>query len=1097
MSIHVGIHHKTSYKYDKPVSMSPHIVRLRPAPHSRTPILSYSLKILPQEHYINWQQDPYGNYQARLVFPKKVTEFVVEVDVVADMVVVDPFDFFLDDYADKTPFSYEGGVKTELIPYLEIKENSEHLLDYVSKIRSLIKPQRTVDFLVNLNMQLYNDVKYIIRMEPGVQTCEETLTLKKGSCRDSAWLMVQVLRHLGFAARFMSGYLVQLVPDVKSLDGPSGPLTDFTDLHAWTEVYLPGAGWVGLDPTSGLFAGEGHIPLAGTPDPSSAAPITGLVDDCEVEFLFDMSIKRIDEIPRVTKPYSDEEWIKVNTLGRRIDSDLQKKDVRLTMGGEPTFVSMDDMDGAEWNTEALGPTKKKYALELFHRLIDKFSFKPLLHFGQGKWYPGEPLPRWNLTCYWRKDGEGIWRNPALYGDERISCNYTQQDAQKFIIELTKRLAVSARHIVPGFEDLYYYLWKEGTLPVNVNPFKVDLKDDLERKTLRSLLERDLRSITGYALPIRWNYEANTWESGSWFFKRDVMYLLPGNSPMGFRLPLKSIPHSDGTPYTEDISNFETREPLGDIFGKVQKRYNDMALGKRKERVQTVSEQIVKEDFDAIIRTALCVEAREGNIYVFMPPLVYLDQYLDMISTVEDTASALGYKVIIEGYNPPNDQRIEKFSISPDPGVIEVNIHPSRSWEELVDKTEILYEEARLSRLRTEKFMLDGKHTGTGGGNHITIGGLTPADSPLLRRPDLLKSFLGYWINHPGLSYLFSTLFIGPTSQAPRVDEARVDQVFELEIAFNELDKYPNPPFWVVDRIFRNILTDLTGNTHRAEFCIDKLYSPDSSYGRLGILELRNFEMPPHARMSMAQGLLVRGLISMFWDKPYKQKLVRWGTQLHDKFMLPHFVWSDFTEVLEDLNKFGYEFNTHWFDAFYNFRFPLYGQAQFEDVRIELRGALEPWNVLGEEAAAGGTARYVDSSPERLEIKVFGMTDPRHILVCNGRPVPLRSTGTHGEFVSGVKYKAWNPYSALHPTIGATSSIVVDLVDTWNNRSVGGCTYYISHPGGRNNPNFPVNSNSAESRLKARFQTFGHTPGKIIVDPPITNPEFPYTLDLRR
>ncbi len=1109
MSIKVALHHRTEYKYEKPISLFPHIVRLRPAVHTRTPILSYSLKVEPKSHFINWQQDPFGNYQARYVFNEKSDRLIINVDLVAEMTVINPFDFFLETYAENSPFIYDDSLKEELLPYLQIKDSSPEIQKYVSRIS--LNKRRTVDFLVEINQMIYNDISYIIRLEAGVQSPRDTLKLGRGSCRDSAWLLVQVLRHLGIASRFASGYLIQLVPDQKPIEGPEGPKVDFTDLHAWTEIFLPGAGWVGLDPTSGLFAGEGHIPLACTPDPSNAAPVTGSTEKAKVEFDFEMKVVRVDEKPRTTKPYSEEQWQKIYSLGLSVDKKLKEQDVRLTMGGEPTFVAVDNMDGEEWNISALGPTKKKYAHNLLSNLKDKFTNGGFLHYGQGKWYPGESLPRWAISCYWRKDGVPIWKNYNLFSDEYSTKEYGEKHAYILIKKIASYLGITEKHLLPGYEDVYYYLWKEGNLPINDDPFKTKLDSSEERKNLRKVFEKGLDKVVGFGVPLRFDSIFKRWETGPRHFKRERMYLIPGDSPMGYRLPLMSLPISSTYTYIEEPSTFESRPALPDYYTYVSERYKRYTQNTPKYKSFHESEwtAIQKKGYpsedggdigyiDDIVRTTLCVEARDGNLFIFIPPLVRLEECLDLISSIELSAEELGYQVIIEGYSLPHDQRIEKFSITPDPGVVEVNIHPVNSWEKLVENTEILYQQARVARLSAEKFMLDGRHTGTGGGNHITLGGPNPSDSPLLRRPDLLRSFLSYWQNHPGLSYLFSGIFVGPTSQAPRIDEARHENLNELEIAFHQLDSMKEKPKWIVDRLFRNLLTDLTGNTHRAEFCIDKLYSPDSSSGRLGLLELRAFEMPPHERMSIAQMLLIRSIISYFWEKPYKKKLVRFGTELHDKYMLPHFIWQDFTDVIDDLNNFGFDFDKDWYEVFYNFRFPLAGEVNINGFTLELRNAVEPWLVLGEEGTISGTSRYVDSSLERLQVKIFGINLERYILTCNQRVVPLKSTGINNEYVAGIRFKAWQPPSSLHPTIPSHSPLVFDIIDTWKNRSIGGCTYHVSHPGGRNYTTFPVNANEAESRRISRFFKIGHTPGNIDYKGLVNiNPEFPYTLDLRK
>ena len=1138
MGIRVALNHKTRYRYAQPVWLSPHVVRLRPAPHCQTPVVSYSLKVEPAEHFINWQQDPYSNMLARLVFPNKTEEFSVEVDLVADLTVTNPFDFFLEKYAEEYPFQYDPVLARELVPYRETLPPTPMLQQLVRE--ALTKKIRTIDYLVDLNQRIQHRIKYLIRLEPGIQTPEETLTLGSGSCRDSAWLLVQFLRNLGFAARFVSGYLIQLAPDVKSLDGPSGTDQDVTDLHAWAEVYLPGAGWVGLDPTSGLLAGEGHLPLACSADPATAAAISGLfsLDDESVvtaepavedgskdkvkdHFEFSMSVTRIREDPRVTKPYTDEQWVQIESLGHLVDADLKTRDVRLTMGGEPTFVSIDDMNGDEWNTIAQGPRKYRLADTLLRRLRDRFAPGGLLHHGQGKWYPDESLPRWAMGLYWRKDGEPVWRDHSLVADESAPNNPTSSDAQTFILALAERLGVNPAHALPGYEDIFYYAWKERRLPVNVSVMDNKLKREEDRVRLARLFEKGLGNVVGYALPLRRDYYTDgtsDWASGAWFFRPQEMFLVPGDSAMGFRLPLDSIPWVSESEfphlYEQDPTEarpglpsraFLSRQPYlpgvpepGSPQGFVEQTLGPGAASRRVRREEYSPDIPPAEGVSApwIIRTALCTEVRGGVLRVFMPPQRYLEDYLTLVAAVEDTAGSLDLPVLIEGYTPPHDPRMHAIKVTPDPGVIEVNTTPASSWDELVKNTIALYEEARMSRLGTEKFMMDGRHTGTGGGNHIVVGGPTPNDSPLLRNPGLLRSLVGYWHNHPALSYLFSGLFVGPTSQAPRIDEARNDQVYELELAFKEVAGAGHPLPWTVDRIFRNILVDATGNTHRAEFCIDKLYAPESATGRLGLLEMRAFEMPPHARMSLTQHLLLRSLIAKFWKQPYTEELVRWRTEIHDRFMLPYFVHQDMEDVAGDLAAAGYPFDVEWLAPHFEFRFPLYGTIEHRGVELELRQAIEPWHVMGEEPGAGGTVRYVDSSVERVQVLVNGMVDPRHVIACNGRRVPLSPTGTNGQFVAGVRYRAWQPPNCLHPTIGVQAPLLFDVVDTWSGRSIGGCTYHVAHPGGRNYDHFPVNAYEAESRRMERFFKFGHTPDRMSVGEERVSREFPFTLDLR-
>ena len=1177
MSIRVALHHETRYTFARPVRIDPHVVRLRPAPHSRTRIEAYSLKVAPASHFLNWQQDPFGNYLARLVFPEPATELSFTVELVADMTVINPFDFFVEDYAQRYPFAYPDALRRDLAPYLRRVGADEDgtaaaatlsaavttdddavdawIETHVRPTGALDGTHGIVDFLVAINRAVRDSVGYTTRLEVGVHSPGETLDRAIGSCRDSAWLLVSVLRRFGIAARFVSGYLVQLASDHVPIDGgPAGPVRDFTDLHAWTEAYIPGAGWIGLDATSGLLAGEGHIPLSATPEPETSAPITGSTEVVDVDFAFVNEVRRIFEDPRVTKPYSDEQWARIDALGAAVDERLEAGDVRLTMGGEPTFVTAGDTSDPQWESAADGAEKRTLSARLATRLAERWAPGGIVHHGQGKWYPGEDLPRWQTQIAWRTDGRPLWRRQEMLADphDKPTLPEDPEQASARAAALTRHIAaglgISADHVLPAYEDVVQVALGEAQQPVGERP-SIDPDPASPAATTaigRARLVEDLDAelgenpATAYVLPVFVDPDGEGWATTTWRTRRRALFLTGGTSAAGYRLPLGSLAWGEPPEPTRNHDG-DTRRPLAD------------AVSGPAAAVPQAREIPVEE----APRTALVIEPRGGHAHVFLPPLDRLDDGVALLAVIEAASAATSVPVVLEGYRLPDDDRLASLSITPDPGVIEVNVQPSATWAELRELTTSLFADARHSGLSTEKFALDGTHTGTGGGNHITLGGPTPADSPFLRRPDLLASLVTYWQWHPGLSYLFTGRFIGSTSQAPRVDEGLASTLGDLEIAFAEIRAMVDDPAidhdvaavvrddwtltetpderiarqrftqpWLVDRLLRHLLTDVTGNTHRSEFCIDKLYSPDSRTGRLGLVELRGFEMPPHPRMSLMQAALVRALVARFWEAPVSGPLVRWGTRLHDRFLLPAFVAADLREVIAELNAHMSAwpadattgqppyFDERWLEPFLEFRFPRLGEARIGEVQLELRQAIEPWQVLGEEVSLDGTARYVDSSVERVQVSAVGLTEGRHALTCNGVPiptVPIATTGwgvgrdaTSGARVGGVRFRAWDPPSAMHPTIGVHAPLDFDLVDVRNGISLGGFTYHVTHPGGRSYDTYPVNEVEAESRRTNRFEerrtsgavdTSGwhHVHGVFGGEPS----EFPVTLDLRR
>ena len=1069
------IQHRSRYEYPKPAHLGAQMVRLRPAQHAKARIESYGLHISPDAD-IRWQQDPSGNHVARVSFegrpPTKHFEALVE--IAADIHPVNPFDFFVDETAKTLPFDYPEALKPELLPYLASIQPTTHETRLGRFLAEVKREGNTVDAIVALNAAVRKRINYIIREEPGVWAPEETLTHARGSCRDSALLLVACLRDMGLAARFVSGYLVQLTDEGMIPDQPKGMSRDVVDLHAWAEVYLPGAGWIGLDGTSGLLCGEGHIPLACTASPSMAAPIEGTTDVPADKVSFSLTVARLGHEPRPTNPFPDTTWTELLAAGDQTDERLKNLGLKLTMGGEPTFNARDETEKPEWNGEALGESKWRLGLRLAEELRKRLAPGGTFLVRQGKLYPGEPLPRWALEIYSRRDGKPLW-------DEAFKATAPTGGivaARRFAEALAQRLGVPDS-IHPAYEDPWPWVVDEERLPVEDDPLKANLKDSLERRRLAHLLDRGLNTESGYVLPLAW--EKGAWQTNRWHFRRGHLFLVPGDSPLGLRLPLKSL--SEGrTP------NPPSEEPLPSPDPRTEEPDT-----KQKKAAAKLPPPPPKP-----IRTALGIEPREGKLYVFLPPLEDAESFYELIGAIDATRHATKLDVQLEGYPPVSSPELFRFAVTPDPGVLEVNLPPTSNAREYVQLSETVFDAALHSGLHAEKYMLDGRLAGSGGGHHLTFGGPTPLSSPFVQRPDLLASLVTFAQHHPSLSYLFTGLFVGPTSQAPRLDEARMDSLDALEIAaIRAFDRTKENPPWQSDLLFRHILVDVAGNTHRTEISIDKLFGTGGASSRQGLVELRAFEMPPHVRLVVAQMLLARAIVTVLAEEPYQKKPVRWGQRLHDQFLLPHFLWRDLQDVVAYLAAHGIALPVEAYRPFLELRCPLAGRLQLGDINVEVRNAFEPWPVLGEESTASGTSRFVDSSMERIEVLADGLVPERHVVMVNGHELPLTPVERAGRFVAGVKFRAWAPPHSLHAHLGIHHPIRLEVLDTWAKRSLGACAYHVWHPEGRGYETPPLTRFEAAARRVRRFTDEGPTPWPAEAIRTAASETQPTTLDLRR
>jgi uncharacterized protein (DUF2126 family) len=1137
----IALTHTIERRYPRRVLLPTHWLRLRPAPHTKADVTAFSIRVGTEPHFLNWVRDPFENHVARLDLPEPVADLRMTVDLVASLHPANPFDFLAEPYAANFPFEYPDQLQKELTPYLHLPEPGPRLAAFLDGLDR--EPAYITEKLGNIVAEAHRKLKVSGHASPGTVDVESVLEQGHGSPWESAWLLTLALRSLGMAARFASGYRIFLAPEpvVHAWSGDSEvPATRWLDtatLHAWSEAFIPGAGWIGLDPAAGLFTHEGYIPLAATPDALRALPWVAEADPFVVPALAgqepteagttsQIQIRRLTPAPEPA-PYTEAQWADIGTVGQCVDQRLKEDGISLAMAPAVCFTDPGST-APEWSVAAVGPAKRAVAEELLTRLRQRLAPSGVSHEGQGEWFGGEPLPRWKLNCFFRTDGLPIVRQPqtdAVFKTASVSSSRRAvknigpeapeiSDAASFARTLAKHLGVSPDYLLPAHEDQLHELWLNRH-HIQFEPPADTLRDPTRRRSLAIQLSRTKLDPVGYVLPLRWDVASERWVSGRWRFRRGTLYLVPGGSPLGYRLPLDSLPVGEAAPAMPDPErcHFEERPLLAEIYGEPTSRLTSYTQGAAPPESTDSDEATTRPP-----RTALCVQVRDGLLHVFLPPLTHLEHWLDLVAAVEATAAELGLPARLEGYEPPEDFRLGRLTLEPESGVLRVALPAAESWDRLSGFVSAVYREAEALGLRAERIAPDGRRQPPGGNADIVLGGEQPPLSPFLLRPQLLHSLIAYWQRHPCLSYFFAGRLLGPSGPAPRPDEGRDDALYELELALSRLPLDDSPGPWVPDRALRHLLTDPSGDMRRAEIRIDQLYAPDRSSLRLGRIALRSFETAPNDKLALAQSLLVRALLAYLAQAPVDASLADWGAALHDRFMLPGPLWDDFRDVLADLRGAGMPVRAEWFEPFLAQRFPVLGRIQMGDVGLELRLAHEPWPVLSEEVTASGVARLVDSSNQRIQAEVSGLIPSRHVLVCNGRRVPLRASRTWGVAWAGVRYKTWNPPSTLHPTIPPIHSLVFDLLDARTGEVLGGCTYFPARPGMAGPQAIPAAVTALEAEGEGggeprqprphpmapppwspggRFLNFGSGARRLAVPPVESGGRFPHLLDFVR
>jgi uncharacterized protein (DUF2126 family) len=1066
--------------FDRPVRLSTHWLRLRPAPGAPARLQAYSLRVRGAPHFINWVRDPFGNHLARLDLPEATTALEIEAEYRLELPDYNPFDFLLDPGVAEYPFDYPEALAEELRPYLQLGAPGPRTQAWLRTAERTPGPTLArLSAWAGALSRAFDDAG---PGEPSAVCAETVIARGEATAWERAWLATLALRARGLATRFVCGLRLHCPPA-----GQAGQHD--ASLIAWVQVYLPGGGWIGLDPQSGLFTDATHLPLAAATDPLRALPWIGYREACGERARTRILLEPGEPTspPREARYVSEALWARASATCESVARAARDADLEMVIA--PSLSLRADEEGPEWHTQALGGRKQALAAALIDQLCARLGLAPVVQAGQGDWFAGEPAPRWRMTAWWRADGRPVWsRGSPLTGSEREEPD-TAEDAEGFSRALAEALGLPAQAVQPAWEDPMQDLWAERHA-LQYRPGSAELATPEGRAALLDQLCARRAAPAGYVLPLAAGDAPGRWSTGPWSLRRDALYLLPGEAPLGFRLPLDALAESALAPEPPPADPFAPPESLP------QGPHGPVAAGGEGQIL------------DHGPRSALCVELRQGRLRVFIPPLRRTEELLHLLAAVEAVALARGLHVALEGYAPPPDARVRRLEIEPDVGCLRLALPGLQDAPAQHELLATVYRVAGELGLEASRLAPDGSLLPCAVGDRIDLAGPDAARSPFLRSPALLGALLRYWQAHPALSFLFAAPPVGQAASAPRVEEGRDDALYELELALARLPADARERPWLADRYLRQLTADVAGDPTRAEFQFDHLYHPQRAERRQGSLRLGGWEALPDARLTAIRLLLLRALVLRLAAAP-PGVAAAWGSALRDRFLLPAVLEADLRSVLDELAGAGFDVPYAAFEPWLQARFPVLGRLASGHLELTLRPALEPWPLLAETASGGGTARFIDVANTRVEFRLRGLTPGRHAVLCNGRRLPLQPMATAGEAVAGLRFKASDPPATLHPGLPVTERLDLELLDLRSGRILDRGRYIPARslapgpvaappealPGTDPQTRQPPRPAGVQGGQPGRFERLGPGGRREVVPGPQVDPRQPYSLDL--